>query len=193
MSRMKDRHPLEGHLSDYLNGHLSEQDRAAFEEALREDASLRDMLTLERRIQAECKKTTSVEQLPTFEAFEHKLESKGFGGRLREPVWAAAAALVAVALMLGTQLRQPEIGTDFETLTEQSEPYQGTVLRVVLKQEQKQLLNEFARDYGLSVVELYSAAGAIDVRVAGNENASALVEQLQQDPRVRFVNKVSGQ
>ena len=60
MNSMKDRHPLEGHLSDYLNDHLSEQDRVRFEEALREDASLQDMLALERRIQAECKKTTAV-------------------------------------------------------------------------------------------------------------------------------------
>ena len=193
MNSMKDRHPLEGHLSDYLNDHLSEQDRVRFEEALREDASLQDMLALERRIQAECQKTTGVEQLPRFEAFEHKLESKGLGDRLREPVWAAAAALVAVALLIGIQLRQPDIGTDFETLSEQSEPYEGTVLRVVMKQDQKQLLNELASDYDLSVVELYSAAGAIDVRVDGNESASALVQQLQRDPRVRFVNKVAGQ
>ncbi|MBL1293603.1 MAG: hypothetical protein COB61_007015 [Thiotrichales bacterium] len=195
MSNTDNSHPLEGMITDYLNGHLSESDAEKFTAAMAQNNQLREMVGFERNIQA----TVHAEQptpsyVPQFSSIADKLDNTSGSWFLRWTAWAPSVAVaILAAVVIGYLPPSVTPINEFETLSDIAINYDKPVIRVINKESlSESTLNSLLSDYGLKVIKRYPSANAMDVVSKQSAQLSDIAIQLKNDNRVKFVQLTEG-
>lgn len=176
---------------DYINEHLTLQQRADMDAALETDAVLRQQVNFERMLQQSLRTTTepATARAPHFGAVRQHIEGSA---RSRRPwlLWGmpAAACVLALALMVDQFAATQQPVQMFETLSD-SPTLEATNLRIILRAGQTSAtLDALVAQYQLQVVQQYPDMVAADVILSDDQQASNLAQKIALDARVFRVN-----
>jgi anti-sigma factor RsiW len=175
-------------IADYINGHLDEKAALDFERTMQADESLAASLQQASMIKNAVHQHEVDTVDPSFETFSTLLNrptpwySKWYNW---VPVPAAA---LAVFLMVSPQNNQPiGVENEFETLTNASEAYGQTAIRVVANADTNVVA--LVGEYDMQVLKHYAGTNAVDVAV--NEETDGLMKRLEQDSRIVLVKTLN--
>lgn len=192
-------HPLEGQISDYLNGHLDASAAEAFEAAMAADPKLASLVRFDRTLRSELRETqtvsTSAAPSLSFAAVRGRIEprrpqagAQASRGWLQWGVPLGAAAALALLLALPATERSEIDAAPYETLTDPAASSAGSLTLIASAGVSVAGLEAVAAAAGLVVeARLPAAVPAIRVTLPADGDLEALLTQLRQDERVRLV------
>ncbi|MEM9623703.1 MAG: hypothetical protein AAF993_18805 [Pseudomonadota bacterium] len=169
-------------ITDYLNGHLDAEARAAFETAMAKDPELAARVNTERLWQAnmQAQRKTAPQDFTTFATHLQRPRLP----RLAQSVFAGGAL---VALLITLTIYMPREDAQYRTLTEPPVSYSHVVVRVILGNTAD--MQTIASEFDITVLHSYPAAYTIDVDP--NSMTAATRQKLEEDPRVRLLQVVT--
>ena len=179
-------------IPDYLNDALDADVRRKFEEAMAGDPVLRARVEQESDWMRAMRSDAVEKPAMDFGTFEERIDKKPWwqlGGFewINAPIAASACAVLLLALWIvpGIEETEPQ---QFETLTTPEVEYSHDVLRLIVHRNAD--ISSLAEEYQLDVLQLYPSASAVDVSAV--QMSVEAVRALDDDPRIRFVQRIEG-
>lgn len=192
-------HPLEGQISDYLNGHLDATAQQAFEAAMDADPKLASLVRFDRTLRNELRDTRTVAVAGagpslSFAAVRERIEPRRAPvERPRSRGWlqwglplGAAAALVLLVALPTAQRSGIDVAP-YETLTDPAASTAGSLTLIASAGVSVAALEAVAADAGLVIEARLPAVPAIRVTRPARGDIDALMARLRADQRVRLV------
>ena len=184
-------------IADYINGHLDEAQTEAMETAMRQDAELARQVEFDRLVKASVQAPQTADALPHFAQVRAHIEQQRpvpawqnwLQGNRLIPV-AAAALVVAIALNMAPA--EQVGGEDFQTLSDTVQATQPMLRIIAMPGSDADTLRALTNELNLDPITWHQGGLAVDVTVT-EEQAPALISQLEQDPRVRAVTQKAAQ
>lgn len=190
------KHPFEGMVADYINGHLNSVDMHLMDEALATDEILRSLLKFEQDLQQSLRnpalnRVDERAPVPEFSSIAHRIERPSWVSTWSGLWWgipATAVLLIAVFVALPQSYQKTE---EYETLSSADEVYTQPVLRIIgMAELDSESLEALVLDYGLTVVKHHTTTQAVDALVPEQLDIAQLQSRLSNDQRIRFVKRM---
>lgn len=188
---MKQAHPNHLLIPDYLSGSLSSSQQQAFEAALENDATLRQAVVQERKVQQSINAPGKPLPQFSFDALSARIDGRPVSKPKKSRYSLAAAAFASfafVAISVTALIDSTPQNNQFTTLTSNNAVANGQ-LRLILSNNNSDI-SGLLNDFGLELIHHYEQANVVDVKPA-NTAAAELVEALKQDPRVQTVSQAA--
>lgn len=179
-------------IPDYLAGSLNDSQQQAFEAALENDATLRQAVIQERKVQQSINAPGKPLPQFSFDALSARIDGRPVPKPKKSRYSLAAAAFASfafVAISVTALIDSSPQNNQFTTLTSNNAVADGQ-LRLILSSTNNSDISGLLNDFGLELIHHYEQANVVDVKPA-NTAATELVEALQQDPRVQTVSQAT--
>lgn len=175
----------EGLISDYINGHLDDEQAQAFAKRIENDPELQNMVELSQDIKQALNSSEEVAIEPDFSAVEAKISSRE--QRKGIPFGYGASLAMSMCLMLAIVfVVMPPTNNEFETLTNNNTVYAQDTLQLVL--HDGNAADQLIAQYDLKVVNAYDNKRILEVEAT--QRVSELQQELTADPRTLLVKHI---
>jgi len=184
---------LELLIPDYLNGHVTVEQRNAIEVAIARDSEFKRIVDAERSLFGRVKSrdlTTNAQ--PDFNVLEQKIDKRFGRWTSRALPWSVPAAFAMVLVVGLANWSNNNIAfNDFETLSTASTIESSAALRVIgsEKTSYEDFLLLFAT-YDVSVVQQIESLRVFDINPPKGQSVEQLEQILKKDERIRSVRLI---